>query len=220
MPARARAQAVATPEGEAEAPQAQITLFRLNRVEAHIKIQGTAPLIVHRFDEKAKEAMLSKQRGRTATREAKVPEQDYERAFHRLPNGKPGFPAVGFKAATIGGARLFSGVTMTQLKTILGFKGDGPDALVEIVGEPKMREDYVRLPGTTDIRFRPQFDEWSATLKILFVPTSITAESLISLVDAGGLGGIGEWRPSSKNTSSGAFGTYEVVDGGYTETKA
>lgn len=73
---------------------------------------------------------------------------------------------------------------------------------------PMMREDMVRLGGTTaDIRHRACYEKWSATLRVVFVPSVISADSVLALVDAGGANGIGEWRPEK----NGSFGTYEVT---------
>jgi hypothetical protein len=36
----------------------------------------------------------------------------------------------------------------------------------------------------------------------------LSAESVIAIVDAAGLGGVGEWRPSKAKT--GLYGTFEV----------
>lgn len=188
-----------------------IYISKLERKQAIVSVKGTAPLIVHRFDEKAKRQMLEKQMGATRMKkEPKDPQADYERSLHRLPDGSAGFPATGFKAATIGAARYFDGVKMTELRRALFFTGEGEDQLVKIEGEHHMREDMVRISmGTADLRYRAQFDDWSATLKIWYMPSMLSLESLINLVDAGGSGGIGEWRPSKSD--SGLFGTYEVV---------
>jgi hypothetical protein len=80
--------------------------------------------------------------------------------------------------------------------------------MVAIEGEPVMREDVVRVGrGGTDLRYRPQFDDWSTTLTVLFVKSMLTRGSVLSLIDAGGLGiGVGEWRPEK----GGDFGTYRI----------
>ncbi len=74
-----------------------------------------------------------------------------------------------------------------------------------------MREDTVRVGmGKADLRFRGMFEKWSAELTITYVPSLLSSGSIVTLIDAGGTGGIGEWRPSKAKT--GSFGTYEVVD--------
>jgi hypothetical protein len=193
---------------------AEIEIKPIRRHIAEIGIRSTAPLIVKRFDEKAKQQMLDSMQGRKTPKESRDPQADYERACHRLPDGGYGFPAAGFKAATVGAARFFQDkkLSMTLLKQALVFRGEGPDALVRLdAPEPKMREDYVRLGlSGTDLRYRPMFDPWRVVLRVVFLPSLLSVESVVALVGAGGMGGVGEWRPASKISATGVYGTYEI----------
>jgi len=177
-----------------------------------IPILSDSPLIVNRFSEKAKRQLLDKAQGRKSPRQPKDPESEYQAAFYRFEDGGYGIPAIAFKSATVGGARFFSAITMTALKQFLFFKGEvGLDGqqLVRIIGEPRMREDVVRIgKGTgTELRYRPEFLEWSAVLDVVYVKAALTKGSVLSLIDAGGLGvGVGEWRPERDGT----FGTFHV----------
>lgn len=192
-------------------PVAQID--RIAAEQLLIPIIGTAPLVVHRFAEKAKKQMLDAMRGIKTPKEVKDPLAEYEAAFYRLKDGRPGFPALAFKQATVGGARFYGKqITMTALKQLCFFRGEpGPDGhmYVAIEGEPEMREDVVRVGrGGTDLRYRPQFTEWRAILQVTYVTSMLTRNSLLSLIEAGGMGvGVGEWRPEK----NGDFGTY-VID--------
>ena len=123
------------------------------------------------------------------------------------------FPVIAFKAATVSGARYYgSSVSMTGMRQFIFFKDDmskhSGQMLAHITGEPIMREDVVRVGrGGTDLRYRPEFPEWSATLHVTYVPTMLTRFSMLSLIEAGGLGvGVGEWRPER----NGDFGTYQI----------
>jgi hypothetical protein len=191
-----------------------IRIQRIGRHIAEIPVTSTAPLITHRFDEKAKLIMFEGMQGKKRPREPKDPDAEYRRAYHRLPDGSPGFPAAGFKAAIVDAARLFDNkqLTMVLLKQAIFVLGEGPDMLVPILGSPgEMREDHVRLNGTkSDLRYRPMFDPWHAILKVLFPPSIINLETVISLVDAAGFGGVGEWRPTSKKSNTGVYGTFTV----------
>lgn len=193
---------------------ASITLTRIQQKEVQIGVKGTAPLIVNRFSEKAKQMMLDNQTKKTRTKkEAKNPDELYQQSLYVLPDGGFGFPASGFKAAMVGAARFFEGVAMTQLKQALYVVGEGPDQLVRINGEPHMREDNVRIAmGTADLRFRGQFNDWSATITIRYIPTLLSLDSVAALLDAGGFGGIGEWRPSAPKSATGSFGTFQVIE--------
>jgi hypothetical protein len=178
-----------------------------------VPIVGTTPLIINRFSEKAKRQMLDGMQGRKTPKTPKDPEAEYEAAFYRFEDGGYGIPVISFKAATIGGARFYRTVTMTALKQFLFLHGEvGTDgqALARITGEPRMREDVVRLSGRgagTDLRYRPEFPNWSTTLTVTYVTSALTRSSVLSLIDAGGMGcGVGEWRPQR----SGEFGTYRI----------
>ena len=191
---------------------ATINLKRIERRTITVPIVGTAPLIVHRFDEKAKQMMLEAQQTKTrAKKSAKDPNADYERSMYRLDDGGHGFPAVGFKAAMVDSARLYEGVKMTELRACLHVIGQGLEQLVrlDIPTDPRMREDAVRVGmGTADLRYRAEYTTWKAALEIQFVPSMISTDSVVALVDAAGLGGIGEWRPSKAKT--GIYGTFQV----------
>lgn len=192
----------------------QVHIDRIASETIAVPIVGTMPLIVHKFSTKAKRRMLGDQQGRKKVKEVRDPEAEYEAAFYRTKDGY-GFPVTAFKAATIGAARFYGkDVSMTALRQFLFMHGElsenDPQALVPIYGEPRMREDVVRLGGpsrSADLRYRPEFPEWSTTLVVTYVTSSLSRESVLSLIDAGGLGiGVGEWRPERR----GEFGTYQI----------
>lgn len=188
--------------------------IQIDRIAAEtivVPILGTSPLLTHRFGEKAKKQMLDAMQGRKSPKTNKDPEAEYQAAFYRFKDGGYGIPVVAFKGATVGGARFYSGVTMRELKQYFFIRGEvGVDGqmLARIEGEPHMREDVVRVGrGGTDLRYRPEFSEWRTELSVTFVTSSITRQSLLSLIDAGGMGvGVGEWRPER----DGDFGTYRI----------
>lgn len=197
----------------------RIEITQIATTRMLVPIKGTAPLIVHNFSEKSKRQMLEAQQGKKSPKEIRDPDAEYEAAFYRIANengpDRFGFPAVAFKAATIGAARFFGkSVRMTEIRQFLFVRGiytkADPQQLVEIQGTPEMREDVVRLGGmsrSADLRYRPMFPSWSVTLDVTYVATALSEGSVLSLIDAGGLGvGVGEWRPECK----GQFGTYQI----------
>lgn len=192
----------------------EIQISRIGTETVRVPIIGTMPLIVHNFSDKSKRQMLDAQQGRKSPKVARDPEAEYQAAFYHTQDGY-GFPVTAFKAATVGAARFYGkDVQMTSLRQFIFMRGDisekDPQALVEIVGEPRMREDVVRLGGpsrSADLRFRPEFPAWGTVLEITYVVSSLSRDSVLSLVDAGGLGiGVGEWRPEKR----GEFGTYAI----------
>jgi hypothetical protein len=196
-------------------PDATIHLERLKDITIEVKIEGVTPLIPHKWSEKARKQMLDKQKGKAQKKLApKNPKADAEACLYKLEDGGIGMPAVSFKAAIVGAARNFEGVTLVSLKQSLYVGGEGPDQLVRIKGKKHFREDAVRNSGGgTDLRHRYAIWPWSATLFVTFVESQITTESVLALADAGGRGGIGDWRPSSPKSLTGTFGTFRVVEG-------
>lgn len=190
-----------------------VNISKIDAETLLVPILGTAPLIMHNWSAKAKRQMLDAQQGRKQPKEPRNPEADYEAAFYRTKDGGYGFPVLAFKAATVEASRFYGKeVTKVGLRQTLFFTGEySPvcnQSLVDITGEPHMREDVVRLGMSgTDLRYRPEFPEWSTTLTVTYVKSSLTRDSVLSLIDAGGLGtGVGEWRPEK----DGDFGTYRV----------
>lgn len=180
-----------------------------------IKIKGISPLIMHKWSEKVKKEMLDKQMKKTVKKEAKDPEEQFESSVYRLDDGGLCFPADAFKASMVRGAKAL-GLVMKDMKSaffVEGIYSSRDDRLmVPISGKLEMREDMVRLQGTTsDIRFRGQIVDWTAELEISYNAEVVSFDQIVNMLQSAGFGvGIGEWRPSSPNTS-GTFGRFEVV---------
>lgn len=195
----------------------RISVERLKTATIFVQIEGVTPLIPHRWSEKARKMMLDAQTGKATTKKPpKDPQADFEASLYVHPDGWYGMPATAFKAAIADAARYFDkSITITGLKRSVFVIGHGPDQLVRIGGsEPQMREDTVRnASGVADLRYRGQFDPWEATLAIEYVDALYTAETIVNLVDAAGLGGVGDWRPSAPKSNSGTYGRFQVVGG-------
>lgn len=176
------------------------------------RIVGDTPLICHAWSEKAKKEMLDKQMGKArGKKEPKNPQRDYEDAFYRLPDGTPAFPTIAFKAAAVNASRQVDGLKMTFLRGAFHTQGE----LVAIEGEPRMREDAVKIQMTSDLRYRPEFPEWSVDLVIRLNTRALTLEQLIHLFNQAGFSaGVGEWRPE-RNGRNGMFhvaGVQEITE--------
>ncbi len=197
-----------------------ITLERVQKFIAVINIAGVTPVIPHRFAEKAKRMMLDKQKGKASPKKApKDPAQDAYDSSYWLDDGRPGIQAVAFKGAIADAARYFDkSVSMELLKRaihVFGEVNERGEVLVPIVGEVTMREDIARNSGgVADVRHRNQIWPWAAELHIEFVASLISHPSLVVIVDAAGLNGVGDWRPSAPKSKTGTFGKFQVVEGG------
>ena len=194
-----------------------IQLRRIDQAVVLVNIEGTTPVIPHRWSEKAIRMMAEKQAqtGVKQKRDAKDPEQEAEDSCYwvETPAGrKAALPATSFKAAMVGACRFFDGLTMTTAKLLFYVEGDGPEQLVPIDGDGIMRTDTPRnATGVADLRYRYSFHPWSAQLRIRFLPSVITQDSVLTLLDGAGYGGVGDWRPSAPKSATGTFGQFRVV---------
>lgn len=196
-----------------------------------ITLEGTAPLLVHRFPEKTRIEIEEKQQGRASAARKKAPrdpEQDFIGSLHvigvRPRSAKEitdnptrfrwGIPATAFKQAVVRVGALNELMPMTQGRVALHVRGDAADReLVELhsPAPPVMHTGMVRIQQTSDVRYRALFEQWSVTLDVDFHARLISGEQLVSLfVDAGIGNGVGDWRPAGRS-SSGTFGTWRVT---------
>lgn len=201
-----------------------VVIRPLNIGTVTIPIRGITPLIVNSMSEKAK-ADLRRSQGILAEGEEPVkarkkppkdPEADYEAILNevRLPDGRNGFPATGFKACMVEGCRYVDGLPMTMAKGIIFVVADDvPSGLVAIQGEPKMFEAFPKnATGVIDIRYRPIYHEWSAELTLRFNADVLTPQYAANLAQVAGMYvGVGAWRPGSKMAKNGQYGQFEVV---------
>jgi len=179
-----------------------------------LTLEGISPLIVHRFGAKMRKKILSKQKGEARQApEKRNPEQDYEDSKY-IVDGKCVFPVSAFKKAAVNactslGKSILSKTLASQSHHVLG-------TWTEIKGNPRMREDVVRLPNkSADLRYRAEFPTWNVVVKILFNKRVITKEQLVNLYNLAGFAvGIGEWRPE-KSGQSGMFKVVRAVEEKY-----
>jgi hypothetical protein len=172
-----------------------------------LKVRGISSLITHAWSEKAKKQMRDKQmKAGKSAKEAKNPNADFEAAKYKV-NGKDCVPSLAFKNAIVSAARFTDGVKMTVLKGALFVEGDW---IAIAFKECRMREDMVKVGGyngTADLRYRPEYSDWSCVLPIQFNSDVVSAEQIANLVTRAGFSvGICEWRPEK----NGQFGRFEV----------
>lgn len=194
----------------------KVTLKPMNIGQMTLRIRNIegSSLVLHNWSEKAKEEMRRKKDGqRTKLREPCNPEAECEAATYRLPDGAPGFPARGIKAAICSAAHKDLGVERTLIRKGLFIHADGSDGIQGLVriDSPgsKMREDYVRVGmDGTDLRYRPEFQVWEMLLRIEYDADQLRPDVIVNLINRAGYGvGIGEARPER----DGDWGRFEVV---------
>jgi len=190
-----------------------------------IWIMGDAPLTIHKFSEKAKNAIKATQTaGSTAKskkkREAKDFAECFQQARHISTEGWDGIPATAFRQACISACRLV-GYKMTLAKLSIFVVADGIDRdegtpLVKIIGgEPRQLESMVRIgpQKTVDIAVRPQWVKWGARLRIRYDADQFTASDIANLISRVGMQvGICEGRPDSPSSAGMGWGTFEISD--------
>ena len=199
-----------------------VVIKPLNFQTAIVEIEGTAPYLQHKFSKKAqgmiRDTQLKGQQARgQKTRSPRDFEADYRAAQYIDAENRFGIPASNFRNALIRACSLV-GFKMTIAKMSVFLKADTIDAetgtpLVLIRGIPESTEMMARnADGSADIRVRPMWREWSATLTLQWDADQFSATDVINLLARAGVQvGIGEGRPSSPNSNGMGFGTFQVL---------
>lgn len=175
-----------------------INLKPIQKIRVTMEIISTTPMIQHKWSEKGKTMMREKHQGKkTKNREIRDAELEFAEAGYRTASGEPAIPAMAIKSAIIGAAHKDIGIEKTLVRKALFLVCDS-DLLIPIKADaPIMREDVVRVGiGKADLRYRPEFSEWSAVVTFDIDGELLRIEDLVNLIDRAGFGiGIGEWRP-------------------------
>lgn len=202
-----------------------ITIKAPNIQTAEIEVEGITPLVQNKFSTKAKAKMMDAMAaGSTAkskkVREARDYDDDFRQAQHISEDGWNGLPAPAFRSAMVSACRLV-GFQMTKAKLSVFVLHDGIDAedgtpLVKLKADaPERNESLVRMNNTsTDIRIRPMWRTWGATVRVKWDADQFTLVDVVNLLDRAGLQvGIGEGRPDSKTSTGMGWGQFRVVRG-------
>jgi hypothetical protein len=185
-----------------------------------VRIEGTAPLLLHKFSEKMRRQIEEKQTSKSAVQKKREPKDyaaEYNAARYISQHGWDGIPAGAIRASMIAACRTITGLPMTKAKGAFFILSDGRDGtdgtpLVKINGEPKHDTRPVRLEsGVADMRNRPRYDDWSCDITIQFDADMLSAQDVANLLArAGAQVGIGELRPQGPNSYGGDLGTWSV----------
>lgn len=190
-----------------------------NWQRAVIRLIGVTPLITNPFSEKARKQIADKQ-AKTAKKPlpARDPKAEYEAAqYHMNGKGSPnGIPAIWLKKAMVAACRDIPDLSMVRANSLFQTLGE----LWEMKSEkPFMRTDWVTIGrGTRDLRYRPQFNNWSVDAVILYNADVLSLQQILNLASLAGKLGFGEMRPSRTGYSFGMF-TIETSDNGGPSSK-
>lgn len=197
--------------------------------ETTLTIVGDTPLIMHAWSEKAKKQMLDAQMGKAKgkQKEKKNPVEDFINSMYWLTEKPEEYTMEAFDRAIENGARFGFPVTALKQAAISAsfrkgwskdkmslrgvfFIDGGAGEFMEIKSNPPiMREDMVKVGmGTADLRYRGEFQNWSATFTLKYDANGqYSLESIINMINAGGtVCGLGEWRVER----DGQFGMFHV----------
>lgn len=177
-----------------------------------VKVRGVSPLIVNAFSNKAKEEMAAKQQKQARlAKAAKDPVACFNAARYVV-NGKDCITAITMKKAIMTAAT-FADEYKTHIGMCLFVRGsEGNGDFIPILGsKPQMREDVVRvgtMTKTADLRYRPEYVDWSAEFVIEYNARVLTADQVLNLVSIAGFScGVCEWRPQK---GGGDYGRFEL----------
>lgn len=185
-----------------------------------IRLEGTSPLMTHKFSEKMRRMMEDKQTNPDQTkakREPKDYEAEYEAARYVAKAGWDGVPCAAIRNAMIEACRYVSGLAMKNAKGMWFIEADGADAdgttpLCRIQGKPKHDTRPVRLEsGVADLRNRPRYDDWAIEVTVQYDADVLTPSDIGNLLArAGTQVGLCEYRPAGKRGNGGDYGCFTV----------
>lgn len=201
----------------------QVAITPPNFQHLKINLQGTTPLVINRFSAKAMESIRRTQEAGSTARSKRMRESKdfnalFEGAKHVSDDGWEGIHAAAFRNGAISACRA-CGFKMTHAKLAFMVMQDGFD---RVDGAPLVRiasgtaEQWVapvrNKTGVVDLRCRPMYKQWTASLRIRYDAGMLTADDVVNLISRVGLQvGIGEGRPDSKESAGLGYGLFEIV---------
>ncbi len=203
----------------------QVSITPPNIKTAVFNIEGTSPLVIHRFSKKSKDQMAATmQAGSQAKKGRKREPADFEALYNeaRYISSKnwDGFNASSIRTAMISACRLV-GFKMTLAKLSVFVEADDQDkfepefGLIRIYGKPRRLESIARVEtGQAYVCVRPIYDQWSAKVRIRFDADQFSLTDVSNLMSRVGQQiGIGEGRHDSKNSAGMGWGSFRVTNG-------
>ena len=193
----------------------KIVVPEMKTATMKLRIHGDS-LIAHAWSEKAKKQIQESQSQKDQQiqssnvkkkkRPPRDPKAEYEAARYLDSQGRDCIPAVGIKNAIVTAGMRFLGLKKDTLRGVIYIRGD----LLPIKFRKRvMRTDSVNIgwPKVADLRYRPEYQDWSVDFEIQFDEEFISPESLLNLIRRAGFSvGLFEWRPEK----GGQHGTFEV----------
>lgn len=203
-----------TKAGElAQASKLSIPAIMTKTMEVHCV--GTKPLIMKAWSEEARQDMLDAQMGKPKVKRNKDPDKEFQGCRYLDKKGRDYIPGHIIKKCLASAGDLV-GVRRSLLEKILFVLDER--VYINCPGGPTKRRDMVRNRGrmgsVADIRFRPEYTDWSFVVKIEFNSGFFAPEAVVNLFQNAGYScGLGEWRPQK----GGEYGRFKPVKVGAVE---
>jgi hypothetical protein len=195
---------------KAEAGELHIDALKQGRVT--LRMIGTTPFYFNAMSAKAKRTLLIGGGKKTAAERKELkhdPEQEFRDSVYRQAVGDTllCFPAPGVKGAMATASLETAGVTKSSVNRLIFL----PQQRINMWGKPFLKMDVVRsadMAKTPDVRTRAFLPRWCAEVEIAFVMPTLSAHSVVSLLqNAGVIVGIGDFR---QEKGRGGYGTFAV----------
>jgi len=186
---------------------------------AEFEIQGTAPLVIHRFSKKVlPDPDMPKPKNKRKSEDHPSTDDRFNQARYISKEGWDGFHAGAIRAAMISACRLVN-FKMTLAKLSIFVIQDGWDELepqiplIRIYGKPTKQIDVCRVEtGQPYINARPAYHDWKAVIKIKYDADQFIIDDIFNLlVRVGTQVGLCEGRPDSKKSTGMGWGLFNVT---------
>tara|TARA_R110000744_G_scaffold140263_1_gene251481 strand:+ start:76 stop:870 length:795 start_codon:yes stop_codon:yes gene_type:complete len=191
----------------------ELVIHELKQGRIKLRMLGQTPLYFNSMGAKAWRDLLAGSGKKTAAERKEIkhdPEREFRESVYKKAKGDTHlcFPAAGVKGAMCTAALETPGITKTNVQRLIFL----PESQIQIWGRPYLKMDIVRsadMNRTPDVRTRAYLPNWCAEIDIRFVTPTLSAMSIVSLLqNAGTIVGIGDFR---QEKGRGSYGTFSVA---------
>ncbi len=203
-------------------PEPEVLITPPRIATATWEIVGTSPYVsnkqgVDSFEKMRKTLAADGTAGKKKDKSAQDFTRMCEQALRRSKAGWCGISASGFRKSLIAACRTHPDITMAMAKQVVFICADGFDVddgmpIVRIYGDWHQHEcTGNNNGGSTGIRSRPMWMEWSAKLRTRWDLDQFSQEDIGNLIQRAGWSvGVGAGRPASEKGGGCGWGTYEL----------
>ena len=169
---------------EAQEIKQEISIPPIRIAKAKFNLVGKTPLLIDKMPEETLKKIQDKQTGvKKSGKEVRDIKREIDSAIHKLPNGKVGFPAAGFKAGMIESTS-FVGDKFFSKKLLRGLKIT--NAVNGLIPISYKKQDILIHNVGSNTKHSPQFHDWNCELEIQFDKNNISEEDIAILINYAG----------------------------------